>query len=334
MTHSLRQISIAGKTTSCLGVGGMSFSDVWGATTDANSMAVLDAAISAGVRHIDTANIYGAGRSETVIGQWLKSNKDLRDDLFIATKGGITADADGNRKFDNSADHLEAELDGSLKRLGLDYVDLYYVHRREAEREIEEVAETLARLVEKGKIRSFGFSEIAPTSLYRASKIHPVAAVQSEYSLSARFSELGLVQACAKLGAAMVAFSPVGRSWLTERPIPYDLAKDMFFANVNPRFQQDNHARNMQATQAFRDLAAQAGENPASLAIAWLLSQGDHILPIPGTRSTSHFAHLVRGAQMVLDADLKHAIEEALPLGWCHGDRYSVAQRIGPENFC
>ena len=334
MTHPLRQITVGGRDTSCLGVGAMSFSDVWGTTTDANSLAVLDAAAEAGVTHIDTANIYGMGRSETVIGQWLAANQDLRDDMLIATKGGITADADGKRKFDNSPEHLEAELDGSLKRLGLDYVDLYYVHRREAAREIEEVTETLARLIEKGKIRSFGFSEIAPTSLCRASTIHPVAAVQSEYSLSARFSELGLVQACEKLGTTMVAFSPVGRSWLTARPIPYDLAKDMFFANVNPRFQRDNHARNMRATLAFRDLAAQAGENPASLAIAWLLSQGDHVLPIPGTRSTEHFAHLVRGAKMKLGADLKAAIEEVLPVGWCHGDRYDVAQRIGPENFC
>lgn len=334
MTTSLKQINMGGKDTSCLGIGGMSFADVWGATTDANSYAVLDAAMEAGVTHVDTSNIYGMGRSETAIGAWLKANPNVRDSLHIATKGGITSDGQGNRKFDNSPEHLEAELDGSLKRLGVDHVDLYYVHRRDATRNIEEVTETLARLIEKGKIRSLGFSEIAPTSLMRASKIHTVAAVQSEYSLSSRFTELGLVQACAALGTVLVAFSPVGRSWLTERPIPYDLAKDMFFANVNPRFQKDAHARNMEATQAFRALAAEAGENPASLAIAWLLSRGEHVLPIPGTRSTAHFSHLVRGAVMQPSPDLLSAIEAALPVGWCHGDRYAAGQWQGPENFC
>lgn len=330
----MRRLGQAGPEVHPVGVGAMSFAEFYGPTTEENSYAILDLAAELGVNHIDTANVYGMGRSEKAIGAWLKGKgAAVRDKLVIATKGAITRDAEGRRKFDNAPEHLEAELDASLQRLGVDCVDLYYVHRREAERPIEEVAETLGRLVAKGKTKAIGFSEIAPSSLRRAHAVHPVAAVQSEYSLSTRAPELGLVQTCAELGVALVAFSPVGRSLLTDRPIAPEIIPTLPFLSVNPRFLEPNYSANLALTQPFRDLAAEMGMPAASLAIAWTLARGEHVLPIPGTRSTAHFRDLVAGVDLPLSPDDLMAIERVLPVGWCHGDRYSEDQWIGPERF-
>ena len=323
-----------GASVSCLGVGAMSFSDFYGQTSDENSFAILDAAREAGVTHIDTANVYGMGRSESVIGAYLRANPSARDTFHIATKAGIARDPQGQRCFDNSPAYLEAQLDASLARLGTETVDLFYVHRREAGRPIEEVAETLARLVAKGKARAVGFSEIAPSSLRRAMAVHPVAAVQSEYSLSTRAPDLGLVQTCADLGVALVACSPVGRSLLTDTPLSLAAAQALDFTRANPRFMEPNYSRNIAATQRFRALAAEMGVPAAGLAIAWLLHRGDHVLPIPGTRSVDHFAHCVAGTRLALsDADMAR-IDAVLPAGWAWGDRYSEAQSVGPERYC
>ena len=331
---SKRKLGTDGTSVSAIGVGAMSFSDMYGPTNEAESHAILAAALDNDINHIDTANIYGMGKSENAIGTFLKLNRGARDRFFIATKAGITRNAEGERCFDNSLAHLESELDASLDRLGVEAVDLFYVHRRDHAVPIEEVAESLARLVAKGKTRAIGFSEIAPSSLRLAHAVHPVAAVQSEYSLSVRAPELGLVQTCAELGVALVAFSPVGRSLLTDSPLSYEAAQASVFLRENPRFLAPNYERNIAASQPLRALAASMGEPAAALAIAWLLAQGDHILPIPGTRSTDHFRELVRGAQLELSAGDLAAIEQALPVGWAHGDRYSTAQWRGPENYC
>ncbi len=330
----IRKLGANGADVSSLGIGAMSFANFYGPTTEENSYAILDAAMEAGVTHIDTSNVYGMGRSETAIGEFLKSRgQEARDHFVIATKAGISKDADGNRVFDNSPEHFEAELDKSLARLGVDCVDLFYMHRYQAERPIEEVAEALAALVKKGKTKSIGLSEIAPSTLRRAAAVHPIAAVQSEYSLATRAPELGLLQACEELGTAFVAFSPVGRSFLTDDPIPASRVPELEFLKVNPRFKQPNYDYNIAATDAFRALAAEMGMPAASLAIAWTLHKGDHVLPIPGTRSTAHFAELVKGAEVVLsDTDVAR-IEQVLPVGWAYGDRYSAGQWVGPERF-
>lgn len=328
-----RKMGATGPAVSCLGVGAMSFAEFYGPTTEENSYAILNAALEAGVTHIDTANVYGMGRSEKAIGQFLRDNPGTRDGLHIATKASITR-RDGVRLFDNSPEHLEAELDASLVKMGLDCVDLFYVHRRDQTRPIEEVAETLSTLVAKGKTKSIGFSEIAPSSLRRANAVHPVAAVQSEYSLSTRSAEMGLVQTCAELGVALVAFSPVGRSLLTDTPIPANVIPDLGFLAPNPRFQPDNYDRNLELTAPFRALAAEMALPAAGLAIAWCIAKGEHIIPIPGTRSTSHFAELVAGANTELSAADLARIEQVLPIGWAHGDRYSAEQWAGPERYC
>ncbi|RYH09793.1 aldo/keto reductase [Tropicimonas sp. IMCC6043] len=331
-----RRMGADGTMVSAIGVGAMSFTDFYGPTEDSASMALLDAAFEAGVTHLDTSNVYGAGRSERVIGAFLKARGAVtRDRLHIATKAGITRDPDtGARRFDNSPGHLTAELEGSLKRLGVEAVDLFYVHRREAARPIEEVTETLAGLVKAGKTRAIGFSEIAPASLRRAAAIHPIAAVQSEYSLWTRAPELGLVQTCAALGTTLVAFSPVGRSMLTDHPIPKERFAECDLIPQNPRFQEPNWSANMKIADGFRAFAAEMGVPAAGLAIAWLLAQGDHVVPIPGTRSLTHFAELVTGTRVALNPEDLAKIERILPVGWAHGDRYSDAQWFGPERYC
>ena len=331
----MKTVQVGNIHTSCLGIGAMSFAEFYGPTTEENSWAILDAALEAGVSHIDTSNVYGMGRSEKAIGAYLNANPGARDRFHIATKGGINRGGKtGITPYDNTAEHLEASLDASLERLGIDCVDLYYVHRREAARPIEEVAETLAGLVAKGKCKSIGFSEIAPSSLRRAHAVHPVAAVQSEYSLATRFPELGLLQTCAELGVALVAYSPVGRSLLTDNPLRADVILSLPFLKSNPRFCEPNLSANLAITDGFRRVAAEMGEPAAALAIAWCLSRGDHVLPIPGTRSVSHFAELVRGTQIALSADDLARIDAVLPVGWAHGDRYSDEQWNGPERYC
>ncbi len=322
-----------GPEISQFGVGAMSFAGLYGEASEDDSHAVLDAAFEAGVTHIDTANVYGMGASESIIGRWLAARPGSREAVSIATKAGITP-RDGVRRFNNSPEHLEAELDASLARLGTDHVDLFYIHRREQERPIEEVAETLGSLVKKGKTRAIGFSEIAPTSLRRAQAVHPVAAVQSEYSLSTRAPELGLLQACRETGAALVAFSPVGRSLLTDVPFSRERIEGIGFLKTNPRFMEPNFSANMAATGPFRALAAEMGLPAAGLAIAWTIAKGDYVIPIPGTSSPAHLGELLAGANATLTQSDMARVEEVLPVGWAHGDRYNEGQWVGPERYC
>ncbi|WP_422035224.1 aldo/keto reductase [Roseibium sp.] len=312
----------------------MSFSDLYGPTNEAESHAVLNACRDLGVTHLDTANIYGMGKSENAIGSYLKENPKARDEFIIATKATITRDPEGNRIFDNSAEHLEAELDKSLLRLGLECVDLFYAHRRDTRFTPEETAANLGRLVEKGKTRAIGLSEIAPSTLRRAMTEFPITAVQSEYSLSTRAPELGLVQTCAELGVAMVAFSPVGRSLLTDHPIPVERISDIPFLAGNPRFMEPNYSENIRIMESFRKLASEMGTTSAGLANAWLLSRGPHVIPIPGTRSVQHLRECISGASLSLTETDLERIEAVLPVGWAHGDRYSAQQWIGPERYC
>ncbi|MFL2798040.1 MAG: aldo/keto reductase [Paracoccaceae bacterium] len=324
-----------GTKVSTIGFGAMSFVDFYGPVDEQQSHKVLEKALELGIDNLDTSNAYGTGLSESRIGSFLNKFGSERDTLFkIATKAGITRTSDGKRYFDNSLAHLESELDKSLKRLNLDRVDLFYVHRRDEKIPIEEVTGSLTELIKKGKIKQFGFSEIAPSSLERANKIHPVAAVQSEYSLSTRYPELGLVQKCLELNTTLVAFSPVGRSLLTDNPHDRARAEKMAFLKNNPRFMSPNLEENINATNVFRDFSKKLGYPAASVAIAWLLTRGPHILPIPGTRSTARLEELVMGASIKLSNDDLISIEKCLPIGWAHGDRYSLDQWIGPERYC
>ena len=336
MNYQIRHIGHDETKLASVGIGAMSFSNFYGPCNDDQAEAILTAALDLGINHIDTSNVYGMGVSEQRIGNFLaKQGRQATDFFHIATKAGICRNLDtGERFFNNEAAHLEAELDKSLGRLGVDQVDLFYIHRRQQDIPIEEVAGTLGRLVQKGKIKQIGFSEIAPSSLRRAHTEFPVGAVQSEYSLSTRAPEMGLLQSCAELGITLVAFSPVGRTLLTDMPLSIEDAQGLDFLRGNPRFLSPNYEANIAATDGFRAYAASHNVATASLAIAWLLAQGEHVLPIPGTRSVAHLNELAAAREITVTKQMRSEIEAILPVGWAHGDRYSQAQWVGPERYC
>jgi len=327
-----RQLGKDGPMVGAVGLGCWSFGGAYGPTDEAESHATLAAALDLGVDFLDTANVYGAGVSERVIGSFIKDHPGR---FAIATKAGIYRDPQTNeRGFNNSPEHLRHALETSLRNLGADYVDLYYIHRREKERPIEDVMETLVRFKEEGKIGGIGFSEIAPSSLRRAHAVHPVMAVQSEYSLWVRSPELGMIQACRELGVAFVPFSPLGRGMFCATPVDRANFADGDFRANNPRFMEPNLSANLKWVEPFRDFAAARGTTPAALAIAWVLAQGDHLIPIPGTRTGEHLKDDAAGADLDLSAEDLAEIERILPVGFAHGDRYSDAQWIGPERYC
>ncbi len=324
-----RRLGKNGPLVGAVGLGCMSFSGAYGNATVEESNAVLAAALDLGITHLDTAKIYGDGRSEEIIGAFIKDHPGR---FTIATKGGI--ETKPVRRFDNSPEYLRECLEGSLRRLGVEYVELYYVHRREQERPIEDVVETLVRFKDEGKIGGFGFSEIAPYSLERAAAVHPVMAVQNEYSLWTRQIELGLLQACERLGTALVAFSPVARGMFADKLPDRDAFSPGDFRRTNPRFMDPHFAPNKVLVGRFIDLARSMGHPPASLALAWTLAKGSHVVPIPGTRSVEHLKQHARAADVVLNAADLQAIEAVLPAGFAHGPRYSEQQFVGIEQYC
>ena len=327
-----RSIRQDGKMVSEIGLGCWSFGGAYGPTTQAEAHDTLSAALDLGVDFLDTANVYGMGQSETIIGAFLKGRSDL---FTIATKGGICRDPDtGKRSFNNSADHLRAELEASLRRLQVESVDLYYIHRRDQSIPVEEVMDTLLAFKAEGKIGGIGFSEIAPGTWRRAAAVGPVDAVQSEYSLWTRQPELGMIQTCKELGVAFVPFSPVGRGMFTAKAPRPDLFSAGDFRIPNPRFQEPNFTFNLRHVDAFRELAHDLACTPAALAIAWCLAQGDHLVPIPGTRKAAHLQDCAAGSDLVMTDEIMAAIERILPIGWAHGDRYSTDQRLGVEGYC
>ncbi|PWV98827.1 aryl-alcohol dehydrogenase-like predicted oxidoreductase [Hoeflea marina] len=312
-----------------IGLGCMSFGGPYGPTTEAECFRTLARAHDLGVTHLDTANIYGNGVSEQTIGAYIARSGH---EFVIATKAGIINQP--VRRYDNSEAHIRSSLEDSLRRLGREHVELFYIHRREADRPIEEVMETLARLKQEGKIGAIGLSEVSPGTLERAQAIHPVAAVQSEYSLWTRLPDLGLIRACETYGTAFVAFSPVARGMLTGRiPDPRDFA-DTDFRKASPRFIEPNYSLNLKRIQAFNAFARDTGRSPAALAIAWVLHRTGAAIPIPGTRTAEHLEEDVAAADMVLTASDIATIEELLPVGFAHGDRYSDRQASGPERYC
>jgi len=321
-----RRLGAKGPMVSAIGLGAMSFGGLFGPTDEAGSLRCLDAMYEAGIDFIDTANIYGMGVSETVIGKWLASR---RPKVTIATKASFVSDPE--RRIDNSAAHLRAELEGSLRRLGRDHVDLFYLHRRERARPLEEVTETLSRLMEEGKIGGYGLSEVAPDTIRAAHALLPVTAVQNEYSLWTRQPELGVIQCCKALGIAFVAFSPLARGMLGDTPLP---RPQDGFRGSNPRFTEPNFSRNLAALAPFRAFCAARGWSVPATALAWVLAQGDHVIPIPGTRHARHLQQWVAAADIRFSAEDRAEIDRLLPPGWAWGDRYGDHQLLAIERYC
>ncbi|QPM90650.1 aldo/keto reductase [Pseudooceanicola algae] len=313
-----------------VGFGAMSISGMFGPTDEETAQATLQAALDAGITFWDTANIYGMGISENIIGRFLGGKRP--EDLVIATKASIVPGPP--RRIDNSYDYLRAELESSLERLGLDSVDLFYAHRHDPETPPEELAETMARLIEEGLTKGYGLSEIAPYTLARAHAVHPVTAVQNEYSLWSRQPELGVIQACARLGVTFVAFSPLARGMFGEASVDPAQMKEGEFRLSNPRFTPPNYAANLAAIDGFRDWAQGKGWSVAGAALAWVLAQGDHVVPIPGTRTAAHLAEWLDAARITLSAEDLAEIDRLLPAGFAHGDRYGDGQLVAVERYC
>ncbi|SEN79187.1 Predicted oxidoreductase [Pseudorhodobacter antarcticus] len=323
-----RELGRGGPLVSAIGLGCLSFGGIFGTTDRAASLGALDAAWEAGITFYDTANIYGAGVSETMLGDWLA---DRGHRAVVATKVGIVTTPP--RGFNNSAAYIRAELEASLRRLRTDHVALYYIHRRQPEIEIEEVAGTMARLVEEGKIGGYGLSEVAPYTIRRAHAVHPVRAVQNEYSLWTRLPELGVTRACADLGIAFVPFSPLGRGMLSDAQPDPSLMGEGDIRRTMPRFMAPNFAANVAAIDGFRAFAAARGVTTAALALAWVLDRGADMIPIPGTRTASHLREWLGADALVLSDSDRAEIDRLLPPGFAHGDRYDAAQNVGPERF-
>jgi len=324
-----RKLGKNGPQVGALGFGCMSFAGFYGGTDKAESFAALSKALDLGVTHLDTAILYGAGLSESVIGAFIRENPNS---FVIASKCGIITQP--KRHFNNRRDYIREAVEGSLSRLGVDHIPLYYLHRRDQEVPIEDAVGFMAELVAEGKIGGIGLSEIGPATLERAAAVHHIMAVQNEYSLWTRLPELGLIQACARLGTAFVAFSPVGRGIFADKaPDPAQFG-DTDFRRNNPRFQADDYARNNARIDGFRAYAKAKGWNTAALATAWTLVKGDHIIPIPGTRSAAHLEELAQCNEIRLGEKELAEIEAILPVGFAHGSRYSDAQVVGTEVYC
>jgi aryl-alcohol dehydrogenase-like predicted oxidoreductase len=320
-------------TVSAVGFGAMSFGGFYGATDEAESMRALAGALDLGVDFWDTANVYGDGLCEQIIGKFLAEDKSRRAKVTLATKFAIRRRNDGARFFDNSAAHIRKALDASRKRLGVDHVDLYYVHRVDKTIPIEDTIGELARLVKAGEIGAIGLSEVAPDTLRRAHAVHPITAVQSEYSLWTRNPELGLIQACAEVGALMVAFSPLARGYLSGLLQNVENFGEKDFRHANPRFQGLSWRRNRDRLDSFVALARSWGLKPATLAIAWTLAKAPHVVPIPGTRTAAHLKECADAAEIDLTEAQLVEIESALPLGYAAGERYSEPQWVGIQKY-
>ncbi|CAI1666064.1 aldo/keto reductase [Serratia ficaria] len=319
-----RQLGSNGPVVSALGLGCMGMSDFYSTGADEQeAIATLHRALELGVTLLDTADMYGPHTNERLVG---KAIKGKRRQVFLATKFGILRDpADPSaRGVSSRPEYIRRSVEGSLQRLGVDEIDLYYQHRVDPQVPIEDVVGTMADLIREGKIRHIGLSEASVATLERAHKVHPITALQTEYSLWTRDAEQGVLAACERLGIGFVPYSPLGRGFLTGAiQRPEDLAADDF-RRGNPRFQGENFARNLALVEKVAELAAQKGVKPSQLALAWVLAQSEHIVPIPGTKRRRYLEENVAAAALTLnDAELA-AIEAVFPLQAAAGERYGA----------
>lgn len=293
--------TIANEAVFPIGLGCMNLSHAYGEPlSEADGVYLLQQALELGINHFDTATLYGFGKNEALVGSVLKEH---RSQVFLASKCGM-AGVDGKRVIDGRPETIKAQCDASLQRLQTDVIDLYYLHRWDKSVPIEDSVGALADLVDAGKIRHIGLSEVSGPTIHKAHQIHPIAAVQNEYSLWSRNAEYGALQACKEIGASLVAFSPLGRGFLTgtlrslEQLVGNDIRVNM------PRFQEPHFSHNLNALGEYEALAQQAGCTPGQLALAWLLAQDSCVIPIPGTRSVDHLKENIKAAQLQLSEEI------------------------------
>ncbi len=327
-----RQLGTHGPMVSALGLGCMGMSEFYGPSDDAESLRTLARALELGVSLFDTADTYGLGHNESLLGRFLdEGGAARRRQAVVASKFGIVREAGTyERRIDNSPAYIRSACEASLRRLGVERIDLYYCHRRDPDVPIEEVVGAMAELVAEGKIGAIGLSEVSVDTLRRAHAVHPVAAVQSEYSLWSREPEAGMLAACAELGTAFVAYSPLGRAFLTATVDTGKLADDDF-RKRNPRFSGEAEARNRQLVAALGELAAARGLSNAQLALAWLLNKAPHVIPIPGTRRIAYLESNVSAADIALTADELGLLDRLFDPLAVAGARYPEGGFVGVE---
>jgi aryl-alcohol dehydrogenase-like predicted oxidoreductase len=315
-----RRLGSQGLEVSMQGLGCMGMSEFYGETDDAESIATLQRALELGVNFLDTADMYGPFTNERLVGGAIEGR---RDQVVVATKFGNVRGENGERLgIRGDAEWVHQACDASLQRLGVDYIDLYYQHRVDPNVPIEETVGAMAELVQAGKVRFLGLSEAAPDTVRRAHEVHPISALQTEYSLWTRDVEERILPTTRELGIGFVAYSPLGRGFLSGRfRSPDDIPEDDFRRN-NPRFQGENFERNMQIVDRVRTIADEKGVSPAQLALAWVQHRGPDIVPIPGTKRRRYLEENVAATEIELtDEDLRR-LDEAAPPGTTAGDRY------------
>ncbi|HYB66393.1 MAG TPA: aldo/keto reductase [Steroidobacteraceae bacterium] len=316
-----RTLGPSGPIVSALGLGCMGMSELYGPHDDTESIGTLHRALDLGVTLFDTADVYGPYTNEQLLGRGLR---ERRADAFIATKFGfvLNDDREAPAAVDGRPAYVRAACEASLTRLGVSHIDLYYLHRVDPRVPIEDTVGAMAELVRAGKVRYLGLSEVAPRTLARAHRVHPITALQSEYSLWTRDPEDGVLEACKRLGVGFVPFSPLGRGFLTGAlKSPDDFAADDY-RRTNPRFQGENFARNLALVEKVKALARDKGCTPGQLALAWVLAQGEHIVPIPGTRRVRNLVENLGALAVRLSAADLAALDAVFPVSAVAGARY------------
>ncbi|MFD8555998.1 aldo/keto reductase [Streptosporangium canum] len=315
-----RRLGQEGPEVSAIGLGCMGMSEFYGAADEAESVEVIHRALDLGVTFLDTADMYGRGHNEELVGRAIR---DRRDEVTLATKFGIVRTEDpAHRGIDGSPAYVKKAADASLQRLGVDHIDLYYLHRRDPAVPVEETVGAMGELVAEGKVGRIGLSEVSAETLRKAHATHPIAALQSEYSLFTRGLEEEILPAARELGIALVAYSPISRGLLGGTLAPAGELPDDDFRKHLPRFTGENGARNEALVGEVRRIAEEVGCTPAQLALAWLLTRGEDVIPIPGTKRLRYLEENAAAADVTLTPGQLAALEAAVPTGAALGDRY------------
>ncbi|HET6370983.1 MAG TPA: aldo/keto reductase [Nitrospiria bacterium] len=315
-----RRLGMGGLTVSALGLGCMGMSEFYGRHDDQKSIETIHRALELGIDFLDTADIYGMGLNESLVGRAIR---DRRDGVVLATKFGNVRGSDGSfLGVNGKPDYVRSACEASLRRLGVDVIDLYYQHRVDPETPIEETVGAMAELVREGKVRYLGLSEAAANTIRRAHAVHPIAALQTEYSLWSREPEDELLPVCRELGIGFVAYSPIGRGFLSGKIRSIDDLETDDRRRIFPRFQGENFRRNLDLVKRLEEIAAGKYCKPSQLALTWLLSRGEEIVPIPGTTRTSHLEENVAALKIKLTAKDLASIDEVAPRDVASGLRY------------
>lgn len=320
MSMQIKKLGSQGLQVSALGLGCMGMSEFYGVRDDQESIATIHHALSLGICFLDTADMYGPHTNEMLVGEALRGR---RHQAIIATKFGIMRGEDPTvRSFNGKPEYVQSACEASLRRLGTDVIDLYYLHRADPDTPIEETVGAMSRLVEAGKVRFLGLSEVGSHTLRRAHQVHPITALQSEYSLWSRDPEIDVLRTCRELGIGFVAYSPLGRGFLTGQVThPEELPQDDY-RRVHPRFSGENFIKNLQLVDQIKALARRKNCTPSQLAIAWVLAQGDDIIPIPGTKKRRYLEENSGAISIFLSAEELAEIERAFPMEAAAGPRY------------